>query len=335
MRLGFARTFVCSVALLVAAVLVSLAVGHYALTGDDLLALFGAGGSSAQLEQARFVFWELRAVRIAAAILVGAALGVAGAAYQGMFVNPLVSPGILGVLGGSSFGFALGILLGLPFALVQASTFVFGFAAVLLALALARIYGGSNSILMLVLGGIISGALFGALVSLVKYTADPYDKLPVIVNWLMGSFTLVSSSTLLFCAPIIIVCIALLSLSGRQLDALSLGDEDAMALGIKVARVRLAVIALATLLASTCVVIAGNIAWVGLIVPHMARFLIGPSHTKLILLGAVMGALFVLVADSISRAAFGVEVPLGIITSLIGIPVFVAILRANRKGMYA
>ena len=324
--------------LLGASLLISLALGRYeidlgTLTQLLLWKVLNIGTAPNEVMLLSNIVFDIRLPRILAVILVGAALSVSGGAFQAMFVNPLVSPGILGVLAGASFGAALGIMISESWFGVQLFSFAFGFVAVLVALGVAKIYGRSGSqTILLVLGGVISSSLFSALLSTVKYVADPYNKLPTIVYWLMGSFSAVDMKTLSGVAiPLIFSTIAL-SLMGKYLNVLSLGDEDAKALGVRVVWVRNSAILLATLLSTLTVVVAGMIGWVGLIIPHIARFLVGADNRVLLPMCALLGATFLIIVDTLCRTSMSVEIPIGIATSLIGIPIFVFALKNAKKG---
>lgn len=274
---------------------------------------------------------EVRAPRVLAAILIGAALAVSGTAFQALFMNPLVSPGVLGVLSGAAFGAALGMLLFEHWLWIQASAFVFGLIAVGAALWLAR-QGGVTSLTMLVLGGMISGAMFAAFLSIVKYVADPYNTLPAIVYWLMGSLAILDAQTLAWLAPLLAAGIFTLSLFGHALNVLSMGDDEARALGFHVERTRNMVILLATLLGAMTVVLAGMIGWVGLVIPHIARLLFGADNRLLLPASALLGGIYLLLVDGVARLALSVEIPLGILTALIGLPVFAWALRRVQRG---
>jgi iron complex transport system permease protein len=293
--------------------------------------LFG-GEAQPQYTLLENIILQIRLPRVLLAMLVGAALATSGAAFQAMFVNPLVSPGILGVLAGASFGAALGMLLSDQWWTVQLLAFAFGFVAVGFAVAVGSMVRAGRSSIMLVLGGVISGSLFTALLSVVKYAADPYSTLPAIVYWLMGSLSMADLDSVALASVPMLLGIGGLILMGKYFDLLSLGDEEARALGINVARLRLVAIVLATLAGSLSVVMAGIIGWVGLIIPHVVRMVFGPSHTLLLPLSAIAGAAFLLLADSVSRLALSVEVPIGILTSLIGIPVFIIVLKHARAA---
>lgn len=278
------------------------------------------------------IILQIRLPRVLLAILIGASLAVSGAAFQAMFVNPLVSPGILGVLAGASFGAALGMLISEQWYVVQILAFIFGFVAVGVAVLIGGMVSNSRSTIMLVLGGVISSSLFTALLSVIKYVADPYSTLPAIVYWLMGSLTMADLSGVLYVSIPMLLSIAGMVALSKYFDLLSLGDEEAKALGVNVPMVRFGAIILATLASSLSVVMAGMIGWVGLIIPHIIRMAVGPSHRLLIPLSAIIGAIFLLLADSISRLALSVEIPIGILTSLIGIPVFIIVLKNARAA---
>ncbi|MDX9745708.1 MAG: iron ABC transporter permease [Syntrophales bacterium] len=323
--------------LLAVGAVVSLTLGKYPVALRDTLLFFTAkvtgcrppaGLDMALLEN---LFFSIRLPRVVAAILVGSSLSVAGAAFQAMFINPLVSPSLLGVLAGASFGAALGMLLFENWLAVQASTFVFGFISVLVAVGIARMFRG-GAVLLLILGGVISGALFTSLLSVVKYCADPYDKLPAIVYWLMGGLSYADAGTVWFAAvPMVISMMLIISMSG-YLNVLSMGDEEARSLGIPVERIRLVMIFLASLVSSLTVVIAGMIGWVGLIIPHITRMLVGPDNRVLIPSSILIGAIYLLLVDNLCRLLFETEIPIGIVTSLVGIPFFVFVMRRARRG---
>jgi iron complex transport system permease protein len=322
--------------LLLAAAAWALTVGRYPLgageIGRFLLSVLGLQTLPAGEHDGLFnLIVEIRLPRILAAVLIGAALAVAGASYQAMFRNPLVSPGLLGVLSGASFGAALGMVLQLDWLGVQALSFCMGLLAVGVGLTVGMMFG-NVSIIMLVLGGVISSGFFSALLSIVQYLADPETQLPGIVYWLMGSLAKADLNQTLWLALPIVVGMAVLMAMGRGLDALSMGDDEARALGVRVHLVRGVVIVAATLISALTVSIAGMVGWVGLIIPHVARMLIGPSNAMLLPLSALLGGLFLLACDTLARTAAGVEIPIGILTELVGIPVFLLVLRRVRRG---
>ncbi len=315
----------------------SLTLGKYPLALRDmvnffLFKFFHVGQMSTESYRLLgSLLLDIRLPRILAAILIGASLSVSGAAFQAMFVNPLVSPGLLGVLAGASFGAALGMVFFESWVVVQISTFLFGFAAVLISLGIAKMHKG-NTILLLVLGGVISGALFTSLLSIIKYIADPYNQLPAIVQWLMGGLSMVDRKSLLIIGIPQVVSIVLIALFSGYLNALSMGDEEARALGIPVEWVRMFLIFLATVMSALTVVVAGMIGWVGLVIPHVTRMLVGPDNKVLIPASALIGAIYLIVVDDVSRMLFNVEIPIGITTTLIGVPFFAIILKKARRG---
>lgn len=279
------------------------------------------------------VVLEIRLPRILAALLVGAALASSGAAYQTMFRNPLVSPEILGVASGAGFGASLGILIGLPEGQFQVLAFVGGLLAAFASLAIGRALGTVSPI-VLVLGGIIIGAMFGALISTTQYFADPETVLPVITFWLFGSLARATTGDLVLPAIIIAVCIGTLYALRWQLTVLATGEDVARTLGVNRRVVWTVVIVASTLMTAIVVSIAGIIGWVGLVVPHLARSLVGPAFSRLLIVSTLIGAGYLLAVDNVARSATSLDLPLGILTALIGAPFFVALLvKAGRQWL--
>jgi iron complex transport system permease protein len=339
MRASKQRTLLIGATLLLmATALFMLLWGQYPIDMPTFSAYLQMKFTSAQtLDQATFslidnIIIEIRLPRVLLAILIGAALAISGAVFQAMFVNPLVSPGILGVLAGASFGAACGMLVSENWLVVQGMAFAFGFIAVGFAVLVGSMVSSTRSSVMLVLGGVISGSLFTSLLSVVKYVADPYSTLPAIVYWLMGSLSMAQLNEVLGVAVPIVLSIAGMIFMSKYFDLLSLGDEEAKALGVNVKRIRIIAIVLATLASSLAVVMAGIIGWVGLIIPHIIRMAVGPSHRLLLPLSAIIGGAFLLLADAVSRLALSVEIPIGILTSLIGIPIFIIVLKNARAS---
>lgn len=329
--------FLGSLLCLAGLAILSLGIGRYGISASELVRfVFSLTSDVPLIEPGRFdelknVIFHVRFPRVVAAILIGAGLSVSGAAFQAMFRNPLVSPGLLGVLAGASFGAAVAMLLAERWILVQVGAFAGGLAAVFLSLGLARIYQ-AESLLMLVLGGIISTGLFTSLLSVVKALADPYNQLPAIVFWLMGRLSAVDTTTVFALSVPIVAGIAILMLLGKALNALSMGDEEALTLGVNVPVVRSAVILAATFVSALTVSMAGMIVWIGLVIPHVARLLVGPDNRLLLPSSALLGAAFLLVVDDLARVSFSTEIPIGVATELIGIPLFIAVLRRGRAG---
>ena len=255
----------------------------------------------------------------------------AGASFQGLFRNPLVSPDILGVASGAGFGAALGILISGDPRVIQVSAFIFGIVAVAVTYGISRVYRNSST-LILVLGGIVVGSVFSALLSLTKYVADPYDTLPAIVFWLMGSLSTVSNADLLAVAPPILLGGLCLFLIRWRINLLSVGEEEAQALGVDTKKMTAAIIVASTVVTASAVCISGIIGWVGLVVPHIGRMLVGPDFRRLIPVSAVLGASFLLVVDDIARTLTAAEIPLGVLTALIGAPFFAYLLTRKRVG---
>ncbi|MGC8508928.1 MAG: FecCD family ABC transporter permease [Thiomonas sp.] len=324
------RTLWLLAALLALSTLGSLLLGRYQPSPLEA-ALRLWQGITGQPSELWTVIVALRLPRVLAAAGIGAALATSGAAYQALFRNPLASPEVLGGLAGAAFGAALGILLGTALWQVQLASFAFGLLAVALTLLLARLVGQSG-IVVLLLAGMITGAFFTALLSAAKYVADPYDKLPAITYWLMGTLSAVRAHDVWWSLPPMAAATFALALLGHALNVLSMGDEEAAALGMPVRQVRALVIALATLLGTLSVVLAGMVAWVGLLIPQIARLVWGADNRRVLPASALLGALYVLLLDDIARTAFTVELPLGVLTALVGLPVFALVLRRVAVG---
>ena len=314
---------------LVAAFLSALAVGRFPIAPAQLPAiLLGQDSSPAAL-----VFWNIRLPRVAAAMLVGASLAAAGAAFQGMFRNPLASPDLLGVSAGASLGAVLGIFLGLPVAAIQGLAFAGGIAAVAAVAALSStVRGQGDPVLVLILAGIALGALMGAAISLLKILADPYNQLPAITFWLLGSLAAATRGDLLAALPPAAVGLLGLVLLRWRLNLLTLGEDEARALGVNTTVLRAGAVACATLATAAVTALAGAVGWIGLVVPHMARMLGGPDLRRLVPLSMLLGAAFVLAVDTIARSVGRMEVPLGILTAMLGTPLFLWLLIRARRG---
>ena len=313
----------------------SLLLGKYGFSAEDYARYVTAllrGESLKDFEVMHTLLLEIRLPRILACVLIGASLAISGAAYQAMFVNPLVSPSILGVLSGAGFGAAVGMFFKFNEYLIQLSTFGFGFLAVAVALGVSALYSRSGSVIVLVLGGVISGSLFTSLLSVLKYAADPSDALPAITYFLMGSLGFASKSFIQISILPMCAGVLLLALSGKYLNALSLGEEEAKSLGVNTARVKIFIILVATFVSALSVTIAGIIGWIGLIVPHIARFIFGADNRAVLASSAMIGAIFLLFCDSFSRLIFTFEIPIGIVTSLFGIPMFIVVLRRAKRS---
>jgi iron complex transport system permease protein len=321
--------------LLGVSVLVSLSWGRYEVS------LKSVGGILLSNLVALEPYWSvidervIEFIRIPRALLAavsGAGLAVGGAALQGIFRNPLVGPQMIGVSSGAGFGGALAMLLFESQLMTMGMAFAFGLGAMVLVYMVSRT-GGRSPILMLVLAGVIASAFFTALTSLIKYVADPYDKLPAIVVWLMGSFASATYQKVLLAAvPIALATLFLCAIRFR-INIVSLGEEEAEAMGIKVDRIRWMTLVGVTVITSAVVSVAGIVGWIGLVIPHLARMLVGPNHRILLPASALIGAIYTLLIDNLARAATAAEIPLGIITAIIGAPVFGYLLKKTQaKG---
>lgn len=321
--------------LLVVLVLVAFAVGRYPITGGDLLRALGAKlfGTSHEVPAAvQTVVFNVRGPRVLAAMIVGAALAAAGAAYQSLFRNPLVSPDILGVSAGAALGAVLGIFFALDVWAIQALAFAFGLTAVGLAYVIAAGMRSHDPVLVLVLAGVVIGALLGACIALLKYLADPYNQLPAITYWLLGSLASTTTGDVGSTLGPVVAGLVLLWLFRWRINVLSLGDEEAAALGVRARTVRAIVVAAATLMTAAVVSISGIIGWVGLIMPHVARLLVGPDFRRLLPVAFVLGGAFLLAVDTIARVGARIELPLGVLTAFVGTPLFLWLLATARRG---
>ncbi len=313
----------------------ALALGRYNIAvrdvGRTLLSPLQPGLAAGIPETAQTIVLRIRLPRMLAAMLIGASLAGTGAAFQGIFRNPLVDSNILGVTSGAGFGAAVALLLGGDQWQVQSSAFVFGLVAVSMAFFGSRLYR-TAPMLILTLMGIVIGSFFGSLTSLMKYIADPLDTLPAITFWLLGSLTSVVWGHIPALALITGAGSALLWLVRWRLNVLSLGDAEAASLGVSPDRLKLVIIVCSTLMTAAAVSVGGVIGWVGLVIPHAGRILVGPDHKRLIPASLSLGASFLLIIDNVSRTLLAAEVPLGVLTGLIGVPLLVALLRRNQTG---
>lgn len=320
--------------LLALAAVASLGTGRYDIPFARVIAILIAPLSPPDVAitptEANVVF-TVRMPRILLAMLAGAGLALSGAALQGVFRNPLVGPQVVGVSSGAAFGGTLAILLSLPRYGLLGSAFAFGLSALVLVYALNGIVARRN-ILALVLAGVVITGFFGALVSLLQYLADTEDKLPAMVFWLLGSFATGNWDKLLLVAGPVLLGSALLVGLRWRINLLSMGDEDARTLGVNVEPLRWLVLVLVSSIVAAQVAVSGIIGWVGLVVPHMARMLVGPDHRVMMPASLIIGALYLLLIDTVARTATSTEIPLGILTALIGTPVFAFVLRQTQRG---
>ena len=274
----------------------------------------------------------VRGPRVVAAVLVGGALAVSGTAFQGLFRNPLVSPDILGASSGAALGAVLGIFFSLGVIGIESLAFAGGLIAVAAVYVIGSLLQSRDPILVLVLTGVVIGALLGSVLALLKYLADPYNQLPAITFWLLGSLAATNMSDIATTLLPVLIGLVPLWLLRWRMNLMALGDEEAKALGVNVLRVRLTVIAAATLMTAAVVSISGIIGWIGLLVPHFARLLAGPNFTRLLPVSVLLGAAFLLLVDTLARTVARIEVPLGVLTAFIGTPFFIWLLATARRS---
>ncbi len=309
------------------ALVVCIGIGRYSLSAIDSLRYLLSPLTGLEIEeQARAVIFNVRLPRIILALLVGMGLAVSGAAFQSLFSNPLATPDTLGVATGASFGAIVTMLFTKNLMLMQLSALLFGLVALTATVTIARM-NGKTSIIMIVLGGMVVSSLFSAMVSLVKYVADPEDDLPAITYWLLGSMTRATYVGLLIGAPLIIVGVVMIFLLRWRLNILSLQDEEAKTLGVNVKRLRLMVMFASTLTTAASISLCGQVGWVGLLIPHIARMIYGSDNRHVIPASIGLGATFMLVIDTIGRSATASEIPVSILTAVIGAPFFIGLLR--------
>lgn len=337
LRLGLTRriTIGVTISLPVILILLSLTLGRYPIEPLEvfkvLLSPVFPSLSEGIPEIAQQLILLVRLPRILGAALIGASFGCTGTAFQAIFKNPLVDSNILGVTSGAGFGAAIALLLMGSAWQVQLSAFVFGLLAVSLAFFGSRLYK-TSPLLILTLMGILVGSLFSSLTSLLKYIADPLDTLPAITFWLMGSLTNITWVRLVSLTVITVVGLIFLYLLRWRLNILSLGDDEAKALGVDPIKMKLLIIIFATMMTASAVSVSGVIGWVGLVIPHAGRLLVGPDHKDLLPVSICLGSAFLILIDDIARTLLPGEIPLGVLTGLIGVPLMIILLRKNKTG---
>lgn len=316
--------------------IVTLFLGRYQVAPSQVVRIIGKSLLDLNIQpdwsdSAQTVIMRVRLPRAVMALLIGAGLSMSGASFQGMFQNPLVSPFILGVSAGASFGAALGLVFELPAYGIQGLAFLFGILAVGIAYLIAHIFK-TTPVLMLVLSGMVVSAFFRSMLSLLKFFLDDEEKLPAITFWLMGSLGSIGPDDMLIAGITMIIPMIMLFLLRHQLNVLSLGDNEARALGINNEKLRLLVIISTTIITSTAVAYCGIIGWVGQVIPHFCRMIVGPNHRRLIPATIFLGAGYLLLIDNLCRLLTPNEIPIGILTAFIGAPVFAYLLRKTRGG---
>lgn len=320
--------------LLVVAFFFSMCIGRYSITPMDVVKIIGGWftNSLENFDAIRVnVVLQVRLPRILLSMIIGAGLACSGASYQCLFGNPLVSPDILGVSAGAGLGAALAILFSASSFVVSTQALIFGLLAVAMVLFISRVQK-KTELFMLVLSGVIVSALFEALISLVKYVADPQDKLPAITMWLMGSLASASYKKVVIVAVTIIPCMIILNILRWKMNLLSLDEEEARSLGVNVERLRIVIIVISTLMTAVSVSQCGIIGWIGLVIPHIGRFFMGNDHRGLIPACVILGAVYLLLIDGVARTMTAAELPLSILTAIIGAPFFAYMLRMTMGG---
>ena len=325
---GRSASYLVSSVVLLGLVALAFAVGRYPVSLSELFSVLAGQPVAANVET---VVLQVRGPRVLAALLIGAALAAAGTAYQGMFRNPLVSPDILGVSTGAALGAVLAIFLSQNILMTQALAFAGGLAAVALVYGVGSRLRGHDPLLALVLTGVVIGTLLGSAIALLKYLADPYNQLPAITFWLLGSLASIAPKDLLAAAPLALAGLVPMLLLRWRMNLLALPDDEARALGVDTRRLRTLVVACATLMTASVVAISGIIGWVGLLIPHAARLLVGPDFGRLLPLAMLMGAAFMLAVDTLCRTIATIEVPPGVLTALIGTPFFLWLFALARR----
>ena len=310
-----------------AAAVICIGIGRYNISPAESLGILLSPLTGREVDpQGWSVIYHVRLPRILLALAVGMGLSVSGASFQSLFSNPLATPDTLGVATGASFGAVLALLFTRNILVVQLAAMLMGLAALAGTCLISRL-NGKSSILMVVLGGMVVSSLFQALVSLAKYVADPEEDLPAITYWLMGSMSRATYQGLAVGIPLILLGVAVLFLLRWRLNILSLQEDETKALGIDVKKLRLIVMAAAPLVPAACVSLCGQVGWVGLLIPHAARMLYGSDNRKIIPVSIGLGSAFMVAIDTASRAATAAEIPVSILTAIIGAPFFIILLR--------
>ncbi len=333
-RPGWVWVLVLLSAALATTMLYALGSGRFELPLVDVLRMLvgrSPTGDAAAVPLAETVLWQVRGPRVLASITVGAALAASGVALQSVFRNPLAAPDLLGVSAGAALGAVAGIFLGWTVVAIQGAAFVGGLVAVSIVYSVGTLLPLHDRTLSLVLAGIAIGSVLGALIALVKTLADPYTQLPAIVFWMLGSFASITGSDLALLAVFAVIGIAPLVVMRWRADALALSDDEVHALGVRLPLLRVALVAGATLATSATVAAAGVIGWIGLVVPHAARLLVGASFARVLPVSMLLGAWLMLVIDTIGRSLGSSEVPPGVLTALVGAPVLFALMLARAR----
>ena len=313
----------------------SFMLGRYPVSPPELMKIILSGIidiPQSWPDAAENVIFQIRLPRVLAAAIIGAALSIAGVSYQGMFQNPMVSPDILGASSGAGFGAALAILLGAGYMGISVAAFLFGLAAVMLAYGISRV-SRINATLAMILAGMMIGSLFTSCTSFVKLVADTEQTLPAITYWLMGSFTSAKYEKIMIGSPFIIVGIVIIYLLRWRLNILALSEDEAKASGIDIKKTRMVFILASTLITASAVSMCGQVGWIGLLIPHCARMLVGSNNRYVVPVSISLGASFMIIIDTLSRTISVIELPLSVLTAIIGAPVYKSLLNRNRSNL--
>ncbi|MEF9916727.1 MAG: iron ABC transporter permease [Lachnospiraceae bacterium] len=326
---------VCMLIIALVVLLISICVGRFWISPGTMLRVVLSRMISVQetwSSQVETILFQVRFPRIILGILVGAGLSCAGATYQGIFQNPLVSPDILGASWGAGFGAALGLFCSFGYIGVSVSAFSFGILAVLIVCMIGKLMH-NNHMLGFILGGIMVGSMFQAGVSFLKLVADPMNTLPAITYWLMGSLASARQSDVLFAAVPIVIGIIPMILYRWKLNVLTMGTDEAKAMGINVRQLQFILIGAATLVTAAAVSVTGMIGWVGLVIPHVTRLLVGSDYRKVIPVSMLLGSTYLLLVDDVARMITTSEIPLGILTAFVGAPFFLYLILKEGKQL--
>ena len=309
------------------AALICLGIGRYSMSVSETVTTLFSRFTNAKVDNTAYtVIFNVRLPRIILAAVVGAGLSCAGAAFQGLFSNPLATPDTLGVASGASFGAVLAMLIGGNMIGIQGMALIFGLISCLITFLIGR-SSRRGSIVMIVLAGLVVSSVFEALVSLMKYVADPQDELPVITYWLMGSMSRANYKNLVMGIPFIVIGIIIIFALRWRLNILSFNEDEARSLGVNVKILRAAFILASSMITASCVSMCGQVGWVGLLVPHISRMMRGTTNCKVIPVSISLGAFFMIVMDTFARSATASEIPISILTAIIGAPVFIVLLK--------
>ena len=321
-RSGYARLALCTALALTVLFVAALSMGRYSMNPIDVLRVIYATATGGEADEAMAnIVFLVRLPRVTASLLIGAALSLSGAAYQSAFRNPLISPDLLGVSSGASMGAATAIFFGVHLRIIPVFAFAGGILAVLLATGVPKLLRNSSN-MMLVLSGIIVSGFMNSLIGVIKFVSREQDQLSSIVFWQMGSLARVNAAQLLSVSPVLLLSLTVMFAVSWRLNILSLGEQEAQTVGVDIPKLRGVTIICASLLTACSVCISGTIGWIGLIIPHFGRLICGSDNTKLLPVAAMLGGGFMIVIDTMARCLTSMEIPLSILSGLVGAPFY-------------